>query len=149
MEPISVIMGALSLGIAAGLKPTAEQAVKDAYQGLKALIQKRYSVSLDNLEQKPDSKAQQAAIEEALTDNKAETDKELITQAQKVVEEVEKHDAQVAQTIGVNLVEVKSKLAEFKNIRAGEGAIGVNVEKSEIDELKFGDVDAGNTDSKN
>ena len=39
MDPITIIVTALALGAAAGLKPTAEQAVKVAYAGLKKLIQ--------------------------------------------------------------------------------------------------------------
>jgi hypothetical protein len=39
MDPITIIVTALALGAAAGLKPTAEQAVQDAYAGVKRLIQ--------------------------------------------------------------------------------------------------------------
>jgi hypothetical protein len=38
MEPVSLIVTSLALGAAAGLKPTAEQAIKDAYGALKSLI---------------------------------------------------------------------------------------------------------------
>ena len=42
MDPISIIITALALGAAAGLKPTAEIAIKDAYAGLKKIIQDKY-----------------------------------------------------------------------------------------------------------
>lgn len=45
MEPIIVIVTALALGAAAGLKSTATQAVKDAYTGLKALILRNFTVT--------------------------------------------------------------------------------------------------------
>ncbi len=43
MESIlTVIASAIALGAAAGLKPTVEQAIKDAYEGLKRIITDRY-----------------------------------------------------------------------------------------------------------
>ena len=69
MDPITVIVAALAAGAAAGLKPTAEQAIKDAYAGLKALILARYNraaPALDQLEQAPESKARRAVVEEDL-----------------------------------------------------------------------------------
>ena len=43
MDPtITIIVTALVAGAAAGLKPTAEKAIKDAYAGIKALIQRKY-----------------------------------------------------------------------------------------------------------
>jgi hypothetical protein len=54
MDPVTLIVAALAAGAAAGLKPTAEQAVKDAYAGVKAFILNKYpSLSLEPLEQKP------------------------------------------------------------------------------------------------
>lgn len=67
MDPITMIVSAIALGAAAGLKPTAEQAVKDAYAGLKALIQLKYAnVSLAPLEEAPESEARRAVVEEDL-----------------------------------------------------------------------------------
>lgn len=44
MDPITaMIVGAIALGAATGLKPTAEQVVKDAYAGLKQVIVDRYN----------------------------------------------------------------------------------------------------------
>jgi len=56
MEPITAIVTALALGAAAGLKPIAEQAIKDSYAALKALITRKYAgVNVDLLEQNPAS----------------------------------------------------------------------------------------------
>lgn len=38
MEPISIIVGALVAGASSALKDTANQAIKDAYQGFKSLV---------------------------------------------------------------------------------------------------------------
>ena len=42
MEPISLILSALAAGASAALKDTAGKAVKDSYEGLKALIKKKF-----------------------------------------------------------------------------------------------------------
>ncbi|MCZ8361568.1 MAG: hypothetical protein O9338_01940 [Microcystis sp. LE19-251.1A] len=42
MEPISLILAALAAGAVAAAKDTAGTAVKDAYEGLKALIKKKW-----------------------------------------------------------------------------------------------------------
>ena len=57
MDPITIILTALVVGAAAGLKPTAEKAVKDAYAGIKSLIKRKYGqVKVDILESDPASK---------------------------------------------------------------------------------------------
>ena len=43
MQAIDIVMMALALGAASGLKDTAQRAVTDLYEGLKALIQRKYS----------------------------------------------------------------------------------------------------------
>jgi hypothetical protein len=43
MEPISLIVGALAAGTAAGLMDSAAGAVKDAYVGLRDLVRRRFA----------------------------------------------------------------------------------------------------------
>lgn len=143
MDPISIVVSALVLGVAAGLKPTAEQAVKDAYQGLKTLIQDRYQIALNALEKRPDSPAQQDALKEQLTDAQVGDDAEVIEKAEAVVDAVEQHAPEVPRSIGVNLIDVKAGIVNFKNISAQNGGIGVNIEGGTYNELNFGKVDAG------
>jgi len=72
MEPVTVIAGALVAGAAAGLKSTAEQAVKDSYAGLKRLILDRCGHKADVaqavavMESKPDSAGRKATLQEEL-----------------------------------------------------------------------------------
>ncbi len=144
MDPITIIVSSLALGIAAGIKPTAEQAIKDAYQGLKELLQKRYEISLENWEKKPESNAQKAAISEALAENKVGEDAEVVEKAGILAETVEKSSPEIAQTIGVNLIGVKAGIATFRNIRASHDSIGVKAEGGTFDRLEFGDVETDN-----
>jgi hypothetical protein len=73
MDPISLVVSTLAAGALAALKPTAEQAVKDAYGGLKSLIQRRYgSVDLSQIEKKPKSSSKQESVAEDLREAGAE-----------------------------------------------------------------------------
>ena len=82
MDPITIIVTALAAGAAEGLKPTAEQVIKDAYACVKALIQGKYAISsMESLEQKPDSEFKQKSVAEDLAGVGADKDKELLDQA--------------------------------------------------------------------
>jgi hypothetical protein len=83
MDPVSMVVAALAAGVVAGVKDAAAAAVKDAYNALKGVLSRRYpSVSTSGVENKPESKTQQSALEESLTDAAADTDSELFSAAQ-------------------------------------------------------------------
>ena len=81
MDPITFIVAALAAGAAAGLTSTAEEAVKDAYSGLKQWIQDRYSgVELAVLEKDPKSPTRRDLLAEELQTADAGADAELVAQ---------------------------------------------------------------------
>lgn len=92
MDPLSIIMTAIVAGAATAFKPTAEQAVKDAYAGLKRIIQDKYSgqkkVSwgIGSVEEDPDSQGGQALLKEGLSAADAGQDEELLKAAQALQE---------------------------------------------------------------
>jgi hypothetical protein len=143
MEPITLIVSALVAGIAAAARPVAEQGLKDAYVGLKKIIQDRYTISLSNLEEDPTSTAQKAAVVESLSKKQAQDDLELVEQAKVVVEAVQRTNPGVAETVAVDLNRVKVGIATFQNLKANSGATGVRATDSKFDQLNFGDVEAG------
>jgi hypothetical protein len=61
MDPISLIISALVAGAAAGLKPTAEKAVREAYEGFKNFLVGRFGKksNIESLEEKPQSAGRQ------------------------------------------------------------------------------------------
>jgi hypothetical protein len=97
MEPTSLILAALAAGAAAAAKDTASQAIKDAYAGLKALVQKRFAdkpeaeTALAQHEKKPD--VWKEPLKDALTENGAIKDEEIIRQAQQVMKLVNPQQA--------------------------------------------------------
>ena len=67
MESATTIVSAIALGAAATLQPTITPAVKDAYDGLKSLIKRKYpNINVDRLEGSPESRARRIILEEDL-----------------------------------------------------------------------------------
>ncbi len=126
MDPITIVVAALAGGAAAGLKPTAEKVVKDAYSGLKALIQRKYgNVNIEALEKKPGSELKRGSLEEDLTDAGAEADSELLDQAKILLDIVKTHERETVAAIGVDLEKIEAEYLKLKRI-AAEGT-GVKV----------------------
>jgi hypothetical protein len=138
-----MIVLALAAGAAAGLKPAAEQAVRDAYAGIKRLIQDRYAqIELAPLEQKPESEAKRASLTEDLEEAGAGNDEELLAQARALVAVVEQHDAAAAAAVGVDLEKIKAGFLRIGSVDA-EGT-GVRVKEGEFEGgIDIGDVRAG------
>lgn len=87
MDPILTgIIAALVAGATAKAKDVASDAVKDAYDGLKALIQRKLGKvgAVQSVEDEPDSDAARALLAQALTHAGLHTDEELKQLAAKV-----------------------------------------------------------------
>ncbi len=143
MEPITMIVAALAAGAAAGLKPMAEKAVKDAYAGVKALIQRKYAeVDLKPLERKPESEAKRESVREDLADTKAGEDPDLLEKVNTLLSALENQAPEASAAVGIDLREVKAAFLKARKVVA-EGT-GVKVEKSEfVDGIDLGEVRAG------
>ncbi len=129
MEPISAIAISLALGAGATAgKEFVSGLVKDAYGKLKDLIRQRYpKVSVDHLEQAPESKARRAGVEEELTASGAGQDMELVAAARKLSELVQQHAPGAAAAIGVDLKDVSAANLRLADIEAT--GTGVKVER--------------------
>ena len=112
MDPVTVIVSALVAGAAAGAKDTASQAVKDAYNGLKTLIQKRFSgkpeaeMALAQHEKKPE--VWEAPLKDALADTGVDKDQAILQSAEKLLKLVQpqqvgmgKYSVQIGEAQGV------------------------------------------------
>ncbi len=122
MDPLTVIISALTAGAAASAKDVVAQAVKDGYVGLKALIVRQFGqkadveAALEGVEKKPDSEARQAVLKEELETAGAAQDAEVVRQAQALLELLKQH----------GLVSGPSYQATVKGsgaIAQGEGAV--------------------------
>jgi hypothetical protein len=93
MEPLSILTSALSLAGTA-LAPVADQAVKDGYAGLKALLISKFGSKNPRLEwtiadyaEDPDTYAK--PVEKVLKDVGADRDQEVVDQATKLLKDAE------------------------------------------------------------
>jgi hypothetical protein len=140
MEPISAI--ALSLALGAGAtagKAVVNELVKDAYAALKGLIKRRYpTVSVEQLEQAPQSKNRRAVVEEDLANSDAGKDGELIDAANRLIELVRQQAPGAAAAIGVELKDVEAANLRLRDITAS--GTGVKVERGRFG----GDIDISN-----
>ena len=129
MDPISLIVVALAGGAAAGLKPTAEAAIKDAYAGIKAVIKRKFErVSVEMLEADPSSKSRQEILKVDLAKTGAGSDMEVLGCAKRLIEAIRTHVPEVATVIGVNLEEVEAASLRLDDIVAT--GTGVSVKSS-------------------
>lgn len=109
MEPLSLIFSAIVAGATAALKPTAEQAVKDAYDGLKALIKKKWNrVEVDLLERDPANKARQEVVKGDLQKADDLADREVLSQAKQVLAAVKDHDPASMQSAGITIEDLEA-----------------------------------------
>lgn len=126
MEPITAIATAIALGAAAGLQGTAEQAVRDAYTGLKALIQRRYAaVDLTQLEKAPSSDARQAVLREELAEAGADKDEEVLRGVRALMEIVSARHPEAAEAIGIKVEDVSEISGQI--IHSSASAQGISV----------------------
>lgn len=89
MDPVTLILSALSLGAAAGVQAAASATIKDTYQGLKTLIQRKLidkpegELILAKHTEKPNT--WELPLKETLIEVGADKDEEIIKAAQRVM----------------------------------------------------------------
>jgi hypothetical protein len=149
MEPVTVIISALALGAATGVKSVAEKAVKDGYEGLKSLIKNKYpNINIDRLERKPDSDTQRKAVEEDLVDAGGDNDLEVLQKAKTLIEAIESLPKEEVPAIGVNLEKIKGASLTIEDIIAT--GCGVNIKEGEFQrDLVIKKVRAGQQEGDN
>ncbi|MDZ8140938.1 MAG: hypothetical protein RM049_37570 [Nostoc sp. DedQUE04] len=110
MEPISLIIAALGAGAIAAAKDTATTAVKDAYQGLKGLIKKKFEgdvLGQAMVDAKPEEiKQAEDLLKDKITKAGADQDAAIIQAAQELLNQV-KEQPGGQQIITQNISNVK------------------------------------------
>lgn len=97
MDPVTLILTALTAGATASIKDTASLAVKDSYNGLKALLQHKFenkpkaqAVLVDYEE---DSETYEKPLKKALVEAQIDQEKNILEAAQKVMTLVQPQQA--------------------------------------------------------
>ena len=103
MDPITLIVTAIIAGTAAAAQETVGTAIKDAYNGLKALIQKRFEgkpaaqTALVESEKKPE--VWKAPLTDALQETQADKDEAILKAAQRLLELVRPEESKAGKYI--------------------------------------------------
>jgi hypothetical protein len=124
MEPANRIASLLAVGAAARARDALGSAAGDGYAALKELLRARYpGVEIDRLEERPDSKARRASVEEDLTTSGADRDSELLSLAQVVAATLQSVSPDVAAEIGVDLHEITAGNVHIGGVKASVGQL--------------------------
>ena len=146
-DPITMIMEVLTAGAAGAAKDVVSQAVKDAYNGLKALIVSKceskpdVASSLQFLEKKPASSDFQEAVEQALREAGVDQDDEIRRKTEELRTLLEKENL-LSQTVYQGKVEGSGALAQ------GEGAVAAGAGGIAVGGSIHGNVSLGGTKSE-
>jgi len=93
MDPLNLILTALGTGAAVGSQSIAGDAIKDAYTGLKTLLQRKFtgksSAELALTEYENGQGIWEIALKQALMQVQADRDEDIIKAAQKVMEHLQ------------------------------------------------------------
>ena len=125
------------------MRETVANAVKDAYAGLKRLITDRYKgVDATAVENKPNSEAKRASLEEDLKDAGAESDAELLAAAKAVIEAVRADNPKAGEPIGVDLERIEAEAIRIHHVQSTGG--GVRVRDAKVGgNIDISDVKSG------
>ncbi|MFL5625735.1 MAG: hypothetical protein ACJ788_09100 [Ktedonobacteraceae bacterium] len=89
MDPLSLILAAITAGATASAKDTASAAIKDSYQGLKALIQRKFegkpTAQAALVEYEEDPETYEKPLKKALLETHMDTEHDVVETAQRVL----------------------------------------------------------------
>jgi hypothetical protein len=143
MEPLTVVVTALSLGAAAVIKGAASEAGKEAYGRVKKIIEDRYpSVDLSVLNKDPASEHRRALIASELDDAGIIKDPDLLREVQKLIGILHQESPNTESIVGVSIDELVAGSARLSDI-ASTGS-GIKIKKATLDrDLIINNVTAG------
>ncbi len=108
MDPVTLIVTALATGAAAAAKDIGGDAVKTAFNGLKALIARKFGDKSDVgnavalVEQKPESAGRKGTLKEELQAVHADQDQELLAQVQAFLKLLEQKGVPTGVSLSAN-----------------------------------------------
>ncbi|MGF6635238.1 hypothetical protein [Paraburkholderia sp. MM6662-R1] len=131
MDPVTTaIIAALSAGASNAIPEVAKKAIADGYDGLKALLKKKFGtdsdvlVAVEKLESKPDSAGRQQVMVEELSEAGVPADADLIGVATALLQQIKSqpggvHHIQVAQ--GSNIAQASEGGTATVNVTGWRG----------------------------
>lgn len=109
MDPLSLIFSAIVAGAASALKPTAEKAITDGYEALKALIKAKWKdVAVESIERDPASPDRQKVLKDDLQSAGRLDDREVLAKAQELIQAVKAHGPEAAVAAGISIKDIEA-----------------------------------------
>lgn len=131
-----MIASALVAGAAAGLKPSAEQAVKDAYAQFKRLLRSRFgSVDVARPERDPSPESAKQAVEEELRGAGAAADPDVVAAARQLLDLLQRHAPEALRTAGVVLEDVEGGNLAVEDVLGYDQ--GVTVKRARLGDIQI------------
>lgn len=135
MDPATLIVTALATGAAAAAKDIGGDAIKSAFNGLKALIAKKFGAkanvesAIASVEQKPDSDNRKGVLKEELETAGVDKDEEVLKLVQSFLALLEKNGVQtgVSQSIGTATATASGGGSAVGAIQVGGNAGPINI----------------------
>jgi len=130
MDPISVIVGALTAGAMAAVREVAGQAVFDGYKALKALIARKFGekarveAAMEAVEQRPGSEGRQEILKEQLEASGVDQDEQVLQQARDFLDLLNAHGL-LSGAFYQAIVSGSGAVAQAGSVAAGEGGVPV------------------------
>ena len=142
MDAVETIVMALAIGALEGVKSTAEQTIKDAYNGLKKLIKNKYeNVSINLLEEDPGSKNK---IKAELLNAQADKDPEILKKADELLRIIKDNVPHVPESTGFHLIDVEIGILEIQKLLTSSGKT-FEIERGKIDRISIDHMEVGST----
>ena len=109
MDPLSLIFSAIVAGAASALRPTAEKAITDGYEALKALIKAKWKgVAVESIERDPASPNRQKVLKDDLQSAGRLDDREVLAKAQELIQTVKAHGPDAAVAAGISIKDIEA-----------------------------------------
>ncbi len=146
MDPVTLLVSTLALGATAALKDTAGTAIKDAYAGLKSLIEKKFGPqpAVDALEQKPASVKKREAAEEDLVSAAANED--VVHAADNLAKIIQRDDPKVSEIVGISIDDVVAGFLDIDGVCSSGSGVVVHNSKFDGGGISIKNVVAGSED---
>ncbi|MEW5802359.1 MAG: hypothetical protein AB1847_09680 [bacterium] len=146
MDPITIISTALISGAAAGLKPTAEKAVRDAYNALKAYLTSKWRTFDVAAIESSKNKLEDETIKDKMRALNMHNDSSLVRLSYEMINLIEKHDISIAKEISIRLGDISAqKNISLTGLSSQDGPVKIDIDKAVAGEnFTISDVQAGN-----
>jgi hypothetical protein len=112
MDPLTIILTALTAGAAAGGQAVVSNTIRDAYNGLKALIQRKFagkpSAEVALTEHETDPQTWAAPLKKALAQEQVDQDQAILQVAQQLIDQIKAQpggEQHIQNAIGINIAQ--------------------------------------------